>query len=361
MPFGSSIAVFHIGRTDVDAEADVPRFDPPNDKNTESEQWKVKRTGDKLYRIEGEFWRDEWIEPAPTSPRVRGDKLPSTMHYIIDEAGTKASSDELNDEDKAAYLWFAPAVVPALANRRAGSLVWHTRETGGVRASPEYSRVHFGVNDKGLVTVYAYDVAKLPEWEQRIWLGHNVAPDGKVSRELLDAQMKVRPANTIAPEQALVRILEKLNAAAQKRWGAPLFRDHESTTEILRTIHRFRGTDNAGVLALAKDLARLTADSINVTLLQKLVPLAKGESRGSLRSLEKALGTIVDAEVAHLALSRLVGIYELRLGDAHLPSSTLDDAFMLAGVDKSALPLTQAIQLLDAAVAGLEGISAIIE
>lgn len=85
MPFGSSISVFHIGRTDVDAEVDVPRFDPPNDKNTESEQWTVRRTGNKLCQIDGEFWRDEWVEPAPSSPRVRGDRLPSTMLLTPDE------------------------------------------------------------------------------------------------------------------------------------------------------------------------------------------------------------------------------------------------------------------------------------
>jgi hypothetical protein len=41
-----------------------------------------------------------------------------------------------------------------------------------------------------LVTVYAYDIAKLPLWQQRVWSGFNVTPEGAVSSELLAAQMK---------------------------------------------------------------------------------------------------------------------------------------------------------------------------
>lgn len=44
---------------------------------------------------------------------------------------------------------------------------------------------HFGVNDLGLITVFAKDIGRLDPWEQRIWSAHNVTPDGGPSRELV--------------------------------------------------------------------------------------------------------------------------------------------------------------------------------
>ena len=361
MPHGSEMAVFQFGRNDIDPQEDVPLMGPPNDQNIDSESWRTRRTGGKLFRVEGEFWRDEWIEPAAASPKVRGDQQPSTNFYVVDAAGTKMSSKELNDEDIGRWLWFDPRVITSLANRRAGSLIWYTRETGGVAASTSYGHVHFGVNEASLVTVYAFDVAKLPDWEQRIWQGHNVAPNGKVSAELLASQVRASPAETEAPEVKIVELRDRLDIAANARFGAPLFRQHESVTAILRATHRFRATDTAGLLSLAKDLARLTADSINVSALQALAPLKAGENRGSLKSLEHALSAFAGADRARAAVGPLVGIYQLRLGDAHLPGEREAEAFALANVDNGSLPLSQGLQLLDSAVESLGMIAEILE
>lgn len=63
----------------------------------------------------------------------------------------------------------------------AGPLQWHTRDTGQVRCSPD-SGVHFGMNKLGLVNVYAKDIALLPAWQQRLWVGFNVGPEGGLPR-----------------------------------------------------------------------------------------------------------------------------------------------------------------------------------
>ena len=91
-----------------------------------------------------------------------------------------------------------------------------------------------------------------------------------------------------------------------------------------------------GLLALAKDLARLTADGIDIVGLRTVCAPPKGQTWRSLKSLENELGTILEKDQAYTLLTPLVGIYELRLGDAHLPSSTLDDAFNMIGIDRSA-------------------------
>ncbi len=55
-------------------------------------------------------------------------------------------------------------------------------------------------------------------------------------------------------------------------------------------------------------------------------------------------------------LTPLVGIYELRLGDAHLPSEKIAEAFALIGLDADAPPLAQGQQLLQIAATALERI-----
>jgi len=115
------------------------------------------------------------------------------------------------------------------------------------------------------------------------------------------------------------------------------------------------------VLALAKDLARLVIDRIDISVLRRVASPLKGENWGSLKSLEKALATVTGAEEARAALAPLVGTYELRLDDAHLPSSTIDDAFALAGLNRSTSPLQQGRALLEANAIALQRITALVD
>ena len=45
----------------------------------------------------------------------------------------------------------------------------------------------------------------------------------------------------------------------------------------------------------------------------------------------------IDNDLARKITAPLVGIYELRLADAHLPSSKIDDAFALLDLDRDEL------------------------
>lgn len=209
------------------------------------------------------------------------------------------------------------------------------------------------MNDIGLVNVYAKDIGILAEWKQRIWAGFNVGPDGGVSKELLAAQAEGSPANTPAPEAFLPRAFASLNEVTESNFGFRLFRDHSDSGSLIAAAHRFRATDQAGVYWLAKDLARLTADSIDTAAVQKIVQPPKGEKWGSLKSLEKLLGLHIAADVARTLVAPLVGIYELRHADAHLASSEIDEAFSLARVDRSQPFIFQGYALLDSCVSSL--------
>ena len=69
-----------------------------------------------------------------------------------------------------------------------------------------------------------------------------------------------------------------------------------------------------------------------------------------MKSLEKYLGTLMTEESARSLVSPLVGAYQLRLGDAHLPSSDLEEAYRLVRVDRDATRIKQGFQLLASVV-----------
>lgn len=353
-PYGEKIAVFHASRTDVDESDDIPDISGvPTDQNIKSSSWEKNFEGKKLFMVMGELWRNEWIEPAKTSPRIRRDALPSSVFFIVDEQGNKETKETLADSGR--WLWFKPDVIMALAHRRGGSLAWYTRDTGSVSCSPDCG-VHFGINRLSLVNAYAKDVVLLPEWQQRIWAGHNVGPEGGVSEELLASQVRAQPARTQAPEEFLGKAIELINVLSQKQLNISIFGDHEFVRELLPRIHRFRAVDSPGLYALAKDVARVTADSVDTAAMQTIVGPPKGTKWGSLKTLENLLASKIDGNAAHSMMSPLFGVYELRHADAHLPSGELDEVMVLLKVDRSLPTIFQGYQLLHACVSSIFGV-----
>jgi len=355
--YGAKTAVFHVARTDVDVEEDVPAFHLPTDEQVKTHSWTKEHTGRKLYRVSGELWRNEWIEPAAKSPIIRIDKVPPTVFFITNSEGKKESEGTLIIGSR--WLWFRPEVISALAHRRGGFLSWSTRDTGGVGCSPDYG-VHFGLNSIGLVNVYAKDIGQLPEWQQKIWSGYNIGPEGKVSEELLSFQMKAEPAATLAPEPFLSKGLATLDQLFKDKLGVRLLMHHEEFPHVISRAHRFRATDKEGLFSLAKDLARLTADSFDTNAIQKLAKPPRDERWGSLKSLEHLLATQVDPGIARAIIGPLVGIYELRHADAHLPRSDHEEALCLVRVDRSSPYVLQGYQLLDACVKSIYSIIGIV-
>jgi hypothetical protein len=111
---------------------------------------------------------------------------------------------------------------------------------------------------------------------------------------------------------------------------------------------------------LAKDLARLTADSIEVKALHKIV-VPKNEKRGSLKSLERVLATRIEPDAAHNIMTPLFGVYDMRQGDAHLPSSELVETLKTLEIDLNANPVFQGYQLLHRFVICLYEIAGILD
>lgn len=358
-PFGEKVAFFHIARTDVEETDDIPDISGiPTDKNIKSASWERRFEGEKLFNVIGELWRHEWIEAAKFSPRIKEDDTMPTIFFIVDEQGNKESGDTLKEEGR--WLWFKPDVIMALAHRRGGQLKWYTRDTGSVRCSPDYG-VHFGINGLGLVNVYAKDIALLPEWQQSVWVGHNISPEGGVSAELLASQVRAEPAETQAPEDFLRRGIETINSLSSEKLGIDLFRGHELLPELFEKTHRFRAIDDAGLFALAKDVARLTADNLDISGMQHIVPPPPKTKWGSLKSLEQLLATKIGNEEARAIMSALVGVYNLRHADAHLPGKEIQESFALLNINRKSPTIIQGYQLLNSCVSSLFGVVEVLQ
>ncbi|URW75882.1 hypothetical protein M9980_01210 [Sphingomonas donggukensis] len=312
---------------------------------------------DEHFWTRGALWRTEWVEAGTLSTRVRGDDDPYTTTFALKNDGTRATAAQLSGA--MSWLYFEPAVVATLLRHRSARLHWFSQETGSLGATN--FGVHFGVNDLGLITVFAKDIGGLAPWEQRLWSAQNVTPDGGVSKELFAAQMEVNPAATVAPEQELPDALTKLNVAFAARHGAPLLRDHDTVPALLKRAHRFVAAEPDGLLDLAKELTRLFAERIDVDAVMSAIGLPKSDKKpGSMKVLEKLIEHHRTAAEASTTMAPLFGIYDLRLADAHLGSGKVASGKARAEVVDGDPAAMQGRQLLRSFVDTLRAITTVL-
>lgn len=342
--YGGGWSMFRVWRTDVDENDDAPLMTEETDQNTAYEQKQGYESGYVGTRVESEFWRDEWIEHKNQSIRVRRDKDLNSPSFIVETDGSRLASEKLNNEDVGRWLWFRVGIINELLNCRGFKLEWCTAQTGIIHSTSGY-RTHFGINDSDLITVYAYDIARLDSWEQHLWAGHNVVPDGKVSSELLDAQVKVQPANTHAVENLLLSYLNLLERDFLRKYNKPLF-SHKLDEQMIQNISRFSSIDKASLLRLAKDLVRVFTDRLNVKSLREISQHKDKDKLGSNKLLQDIIAQTIGEDKAKSLFSNIVGIYDMRLGDAHPTGSKIDDAIKLAGIDENLSYLRQGEQLI---------------
>ena len=358
---GLGIKYFHERREQVLTAGHIT-WPSPHCESSDGERWKGSvfpyhgptepgiAAGSVLW-IRGECWQHRWIGPGRHSPRIRGDQVPGQVDFITDVSGAKKRKDSLSASNK--WLFFKPEVISSILATRGTRLAWLSKETGCSGFASD-GCVHFGVNSIGLINVFAKDITELPDWQQRRWVGYNVTPEGGISEELFASQMLCCPAHTVAPETRLVKALESLGSGFFQRFGKQLFREHADFDRILASISRFRVTDERTLLALAKDVARITADLLWQDHLQEIARPPDGKKLRTLKSLECVLATIVPAEEAGELLAPLFGIYDLRHADAHLPSSDLSDAYSRIGIDSTQPFVFQGMRLIENCAHSLE-------
>src|SRR5699024_5469345 len=111
-------------------------------------------------------------------------------------------------------------------------------------------------------------------------------------------------------------------------------------------ISRFASKDLKSLLRLAKELVRVFSDRLDVKELRKLSTHSDKKKLGSNKLLQDVLAQKVGPEKAHRIFGPIVGIYDMRVGDAHPTSSKIGDAIKLAEIDQSQSFLRQGEQMI---------------
>jgi len=255
------------------------------------------------------------------------------------------SSRELNNENIGRWLWFRPGVVNELLGRRGFSLKWYTGDTGAIISTSGYA-THFGINASDLLTVYAHDIAKLPTWEQHVWVSHNIVPEGKVSMELLLSQVEANPASTKAFEELLFVTMRLLEEGFRRSFKVNLYTHNIDDDAAMQSVSRFVSRDRASLLRLAKELIRVFSDRLDIRELRKISTHREKEKLGSNKLLQDILSQKIGEEEARRMCAVLFGAYDMRIGDAHPTGSKVSQAIELAGIDVSKSFLRQGEQLI---------------
>lgn len=360
MHYGEKARIFHISRTDLNEEDEILELWFPTSDSQVKTTIQDKGFGwRKLYSTMGRLWKNEWLEPATISIRVKWDDSTSSIYFITNTSWVKTIAKDMKDGKN--WLWFKPEAGKYLSDRRWWILKWFTKDTGHLWCSPQ-NAVHFWINELGYINVFGKDIAMLPEWQQQEWVWFNVSPDWSISSELLSSQTKAIPARTQAPENLIEKWLEKINELSNKIHWVSFIREHQKMKEIIKSCNRFRSTSENWLYELAKDLARITADSFDAGNLQTIIPTPSWEKKWwSLKSFEKYIASFVWDDNAKEIFGPLHWIYNLRLADAHIPSSDLIEFKKLTGIDSSKPYITQGYQMIDSCVQALFTIVKILE
>jgi hypothetical protein len=126
--------------------------------------------------------------------------------------------------------------------------------------------------------------------------------------------------------------------------GSDLFKDHSSEKDISRKIHRFQATSLEGFYLLCKEITRFLIERIDMDFLKKLKK--EDEKLGTLKRLENILTAL--GYDGRKMMGVLVGVYDLRLADAHLPSTDkIAESMKLVGIDYEEMKLTSGKKLLE--------------
>lgn len=310
--------------------------------------------GSGLTRISGELWSNEVVYAGNISQRVLQQRPPSSMSYIANRSGQKKTRELL--EHEILWLWFRPEVVKVILGRQGGFLHWLTHDTGTIGLA-ESRGVHFGVDKRGKINVFAKDIVLLPESHQLVWVGFNITPEGNVSHELLASQHNAMPASTVAPEVGLKQAYGSLNNAVNNLAGKPLFCQHAITEELFAECHRFRAINRNGLFELAKDMARLTIESVDKSALYYILDDSTCKDKGSINLLERAIQKFANDDMAMRMVASIRGLNKLRQADAHLPSGDLSRSISKAGINETGNSIHEACQLLQAHSAALSEIA----
>lgn len=211
--------------------------------------------------------------------------------------------------------------------------------TGGISCLDLWS-MPADESPEGLIQVWLGDLAKLPYKEQLHWRQHNVPPKGTISKERFTRDFMAQPVDDRRdPAVNLLNAHYVVNGRSVQKYGAPLFRELDDRDAHIHKTLRVPVTEEWQEFDhQIQAIAKLTVDSLDVSLLEKISGKSQKDLKGSLNLLEAALEKEgVDAPTRDLIMKPLRGIQGLRSsGAAHRKGSNFDEQLEKLGIQDKA-------------------------
>ncbi len=224
------------------------------------------------------------------------------------------------------WCWFEPKVISEFITKTNSNITWITDDSGLIEG-PNF-KFEFGMNESGFINVSSKEIAKLSESQKRICIGAYAVPQGEISKDLLMIHEGKNLSNNLSPEKKLLEAKGKIDFIFNLKFGYKLFREYSKLTSNQYKVHRFISISEDGLCLLAKEIYKLLIEHINKVNLKKIY--ITSESINSIKLIENILNRL-DLDGRKMT-SVLVGLYELRLADAHVRPDDLSKSFELAGI-----------------------------
>lgn len=241
--------------------------------------------------------------------------------FVLDAEGHRGTAKDAG----LTYLYFKREVLRKYLDSAGYSVYFHMRNWGSA-STPKNLSVDVGVNEAGLVTAFAPDIADLPNHDQAYWASFSVLPSGGVCRELYETRMMLRPPHSPSIPEIITGSVSALNEAFKARYGLSLYRArdplpsrrHLSVGPVTEKVEEF--------LDLTKILYAVTVEDIAEKALKEALPVdlqpKKEENIRSIGLLERLLIAADHPESDVRAVtSKLRALRNLRVVEAHLLSA----------------------------------------
>lgn len=273
-------------------------------------------------RVEGQLWKQHWVNPACCSSRIWGDEEES-IEFIVASDGTRHTISSLDDDRYGAiYLFFDAHIISRLRERNI-SVEWISRDVLDVSFTG-HSAVRCGLSKNGHVFAIAADIARLELWAQRIWERENINPEDRSEyqgHELFRNQMCNEFLSGEAPEVRLPLVLNKLNDVFKKRVGFDLWKKIDEYENPVCKSSRLISVDEHGLLTLAKYLQKSLCERIDSAVLKRYINNdATTKELPSIEVLEKAIEKIDPSLDASSLVKFMRDINNYRQIDSHYMS-----------------------------------------
>lgn len=282
--------------------------------------WLFNQDGYK--RVEGQLWKQHWVNPACFSSRIWGDGDES-IEYIVASDGTRHTISTLDDDRYGAiYLFFDAHIISRLRERQI-SVEWVSRDVLDVTL-PGHTAFQCGLSKSGNIFVIAADIARLEVWAQRIWARENLNPEDPSDyqgHELFRNQMCCEFLSGSAPESVYPQLLADLESSVRKYTGTQLWNGIDTGMSAVYAVDRMVATDEDGLVCLTKHILESCVERLDVKVLRTYIG-SRSDTKdvGALKLFEMALSLMKPNCDAHALTQFMRSVNYMRQADSHLMS-----------------------------------------